>query len=277
MRGWGTILTLFLVIHLAYANEAPFEADPLLGFLRTDITTKASPKNFSSFLEQIDKKKHAFKHEKDLVRFIFYRTHQKFLKNFQAESSFGELLTVGNYNCLTGTALYALLFEHFNIDYTITETNHHIFIIVKVDGTEILIETTDPVEGFVDDPEKIKVRLNDYKNNTLPNANRDGVRYEFSFNLWEAVTLEELTGLLYFNSAVKAYNQQNWIEASALLVKAGQYKPSPRIEEFSMLLMLSIRESKLEEDEKKNLLYKLSIVQRQHAMQLTTSLLEKSF
>jgi hypothetical protein len=272
MRGWGIILTLIFTTALAYAGADPVKSDPLLGFLYTDVAVKANPKNFSSFLQQLDKKKHAFKQEKDLVRYIFYKTHQKFLKNFQTESSFGELLTTGKYNCLTGTALYALLFEHFEINYSIIETNHHIFIIAKADGAEILIETTDPLEGFVDNPEKIQNRLNDYRNNVVPNAAQDGVRYEFSFNLWEAVTLEELTGLLYFNNAVKAYNQQDLIEAAMLLIKAGQYKPSPRIEEFSGLLMLSIRESKLGADEKKNLLHKLSIVQRQHATQLAAGL-----
>lgn len=272
MRGWSIILTLFLSTVLAHAGADPAKSDPLLGFLYTDVAVKANPKNFSSFLEQLDKKKHAFKQEKDLVRYIFFKTHQKFLKNFQTESSFGELLTSGKYNCLTGTALYALLFEHFDIDYSIIETNHHIFIIAKADGADILIETTDPVEGFVDNPEKIKERLTSYRENTLPNTTRGGVRYEFSFNLWEAVTLEELTGLLYFNNAVKAFNQQDLIEASMLLIKAGQYKPSPRIEEFSVLLMLSIRESKLDADEKKNLLHKLGLVQRQHATQLAAGL-----
>ncbi|NBW38731.1 MAG: hypothetical protein EBR30_27665 [Cytophagia bacterium] len=272
MRGWSIILTLFLTTGSAYAGADPVKADPLLGFLYTDIAVKADPRNFSSFLQQLDKKKHSFKQEKELVRYIFYKTHQKFLKNFQTESSFGELLASGKYNCLTGTALYALLFEHFDLDYSIIETNHHIFIIVKADGAEILIETTDPIEGFVDKPEKIQARLNEYRNNNIPNTSREGVRYEFSFNLWEAVTLEELTGLLYFNNAVKAYNQQNLIESSMLLIKAGQYKPSPRIEEFSSLLMLSIRESALAEDEKKNLLHKLTIVQRQHAAQLAAGL-----
>jgi hypothetical protein len=272
MRGWGTILTLFLTTVLAYAGADPVKSDPLLGFLYTDVAVKANPKNFSSFLQQVDKKKHAFKHEKDLVRYIFYKAHQKFLKNFQTESSFGELLTTGKYNCLTGTALYALLFEHFDIDYSIIETNHHIFIIVKADGEEILIETTDPVEGFVDNPEKIQTRLDEYRNNVVPNTTRGGVRYEFSFNLWEAVTLEELTGLLYFNNAVKAYNQQDFIEATLTLIKAAQYKPSPRIEEFSLLLMVTIRESELADDDKKDLLHKLSIVQRQHATQLAAAI-----
>lgn len=272
MRGWGIILTLFLTTVLAYAGVDPVKSDPLLGFLYTDVAVKANPKNFSTFLQQVDKKKHAFKHEKELVRYIFYKAHKKFLKNFQSESSFGELLTTGKYNCLTGTALYALLFEHFNIEYSIIETNHHIFIIAKADGAEILIETTDPLEGFVDNPEKIQARLNEYRNNALPNTEREGVRYEFSFNLWEAVTLEELTGLLYFNNAVKAYNKQDLTEAALLLIKAGQYKPSPRIEEFSVLLMLTIRESEMAEDEKKSLLHKLSVVQRQHATQLAAGL-----
>jgi hypothetical protein len=272
MRGWSIILTLFLTAASAYAGADPVKADPLLGFLYTDIAVKADPRNFSSFLQQLDKKKHSFKQEKELVRYIFYKTHQKFLKNFQTESSFGELLASGKYNCLTGTALYALLFEHFDLDYSIIETNHHIFIIVKADGAEILIETTDPIEGFVDKPEKIQARLDEYRSNNTPNAARDGVRYEFSFNLWEAVSLEELTGLLYFNNAVKAYNQQNLIESAMLLIKAGQFKPSPRIEEFSALLMLSIRESALSEEEKKNLLHKLIIVQRQHATQLAAGL-----
>lgn len=272
MRGWGIISIIFLTTVLAYAEADPSKSDPLLSFLYTDVAVKANPKNFSSFLQQLDKKKHAFKYEKELVRYIFYKTHQKFLKNFQTESSFGELLTTGKYNCLTGTALYALLFEHFDIAYSIIETNHHIFIIVKADGAEILIETTDPVEGFVDNPEKIQTRLNDYRNNVVPNTVRKGNRYEFSFNLWEAVTLEELTGLLYFNNSVKAYNQQDLIEATMLLIKAGQYKPSPRIEEFSALLMVSIRESELAKDEKKDLLHKLSVIQRQHATQLAAGL-----
>jgi hypothetical protein len=98
-------------------------------------------------------------------RALFNRTRQQFFRRYTPYASFGETLNNGKYNCLTGTALYALLLDHFNIQYSIIETNYHIFLLAHTQEGTVLFEATDPTDGFVTDPKQIEQRVKLYKQN----------------------------------------------------------------------------------------------------------------
>ena len=265
MKGIWAILIFTFGCSEIFANTKPANTSPIYSFLQTDEASTADLKEYEFFLTQLEKKKSQYAKEKDFLRHLFIKTHQKFLKEYQTESSFGEIFNTGKYNCLTGTALYALLLDHFHLNYTIIEVNYHIFIVVKIDGEELLIEATDPKEGFIEDSKKVADQLKKYQNTSRLADDEGTVKYEFSFNLWNAVSLEELAGLLYFNKAVHAYNSQNIAQAVSFLTKAGEYGTSPRIEEFSAILFLTIRESSLKSEEKNSLNHQLLVLQRRHA------------
>lgn len=183
---------------------------------------------------------------------LFARTHFHLLKHYSVQASFGELAASGKYNCLSGTALFALLLDYCQFNFSIIETNYHVFILVHFTDKSVIVEITDPLFGLIDDQEMVTARMEEYKqNNLLPSQAEN--RYRFNFELFDEVTLDQLRSLLLFNSAVEAYNKRELAAAFEHLQAASENYSSPRIEEFTQILLLTIAESKLGQDEKRGL------------------------
>jgi hypothetical protein len=274
----GKISLLLLVFMsrtvLVSAYDTVRTSDLLALYLQSDTSYKPETIRFTYFLDQLQKRENSFKKRQDFVEHIFLKTHQKFLKNYSTHASFGETLARGNYNCLTGTALYALILNHFHIEHTIIETNYHIFIVAKINNENILMEATDPLSGFVAKPSEVAKRMEEYKNNTFQpvSASNRSVHYKFSFSLWQNVSIEGLQGLLFFNKAVQAYNNQQLKTCIAYLSHAGVHRPSERIQEFSAIVMMSVANSEFSASEKDTLIRQLRNIRKQSAQWVTASL-----
>lgn len=242
-------LPLILVLSITcsvFAQEDNRTATLLDTFLAVDQTESNSPSSLDTFLKKLEKKKDAIRHENDFVRFLFSKTHQEYLKKYEDYAPISNLFNSGSYNCLTGTVLYALLLDHFQIPYQVIETNYHIFILADTKQGKILLEATDPTNGFVTNPHDIESRISTYKGNFTPGSNKKMQYYQYSFELFRAVSLKELQGLLYYNKAVDAFNRQDLQESAQSLKRAHAFYSSPRIDEFSQILLLSLQQSNLE-------------------------------
>jgi hypothetical protein len=222
------------------------------------------------FVGKLQSKRGSFRRDVDFLEYMFVRTHQRFLKQFEDYPSFGRTLTDGTYNCLTGTALYALLLDHFGFPYQIIETNYHIFLLTEAVGSSILIEATDPTGGFISDDEVIRKRIAAYREN---NAGRDPSSqqvYRYNFDLYNTVSLDQLQGLLQYNLAIEAYNQQELPAAVSELKKSIETYQSPRIYEMSQILLLAVMDSNLEPVTKERCLKDLYLLTKRQ-FDLTTS------
>jgi hypothetical protein len=219
--------------------------------------------DFLRFVERLDEKGE----EKNTLKFcrtLFQKTRREFLRNYTQYASFGETLSKGKYNCLTGTALYAMLLERFNIQYTIIETNYHIFLLADIDEGRALFEATDPLRGFVTNPDEIEKRIRQYKQNVIQPAAAGGKKkyYEYNVNLYQQVSLDQMSGLFHYNLSIEAYNQQDYQKATDHLDKALSLYSSPRIAEFSAILLLSVLESKLEQPVKEAYLKRIQAIRK---------------
>ena len=202
--------------------------------------------DISSFADNL-KQKESPRNTARFCRFLFDRTHQEFFRRYSQFASFSETLNKGKYNCLTGTALYALLLSHFDIAYTIIETNYHIFLMVETVDGQVLFEATDPIDGFVTDAKEISRRIDQYKKNIPQGAALDGKRYYmFTSALYQPVALSELRGLLHYNVSTNAYNNQNFESAIVHLERALDLYSSPRVAEFSTVLLGAVLQSRLD-------------------------------
>lgn len=222
---------------------APSTQFYLNSFFSTDGQSFSADPAFDSFLKKLEKKQASIKKEKDFVRYIFSKTHQAYLKKYETYASFNYLFSNGSYNCLTGTILYAVILNHFDIPYQVTETNYHIFLTVDTNQGKILLEATDPLGGFVETESGIEKRIATYKQNTLTASNSRLTYYQFNFDLFNPVSMEELRGLLYYNKAVDSFNHQRLEESIQYLVKAHELYSSSRIDEFSTILLLAVQQS----------------------------------
>lgn len=198
------------------------------------------------FVEKLKQKEESFERTNDFLAYLFDKTHQRFLRYYREEASFGQLLTDRTYNCLTATALYALLLDHFDLDYKVIETNYHIFLVTQTSQGVVLFETTDPANGFVSDPKEIEKRIAQYRENRIQMDVSKATYYRFKADMYNEVNLDQMLGLLYYNLSIQAYNNQKLPLAIKYLGHAAKSYHSDRIEEFSKILLLSVIESNYE-------------------------------
>lgn len=219
-------------------------------------------KEFDSFLARLDKKQARTTNTRVFLQYIFSRTHQQFLKNYAAYASLSETFSTGSYNCLTGTILFSLILDHYNIRHEVIETNYHIFILAETPTGKILLESTDPLNGFVSVASEIEKRIAQYKLNMLQGAEQKP-NYKFRFALYNQVSTQELRGLTYYNSAVLAFNKNQLQLAVKQFIKASELYASPRLEEFSQLLLISLQQSSLDSKTKENCMNTVLSVRQQ--------------
>lgn len=194
----------------------------------------------NDFLNSLKAKQARFKSEEQFLEFLFYKVHRKYLRSYESFSTFDKLLANGRYDCLTGTAFYAYLLEELGLEYEIFETKYHIYLVVHTDNKNILFESTDPLNGFVNKPMEIADRIKVLEADNL-NGKSNGQYYEFKANIFNAIDFLGLVGLLYYNQAVDAYNQQDFSSAIAQLEKAAELYPSKRIQELTSVILEAIR------------------------------------
>jgi hypothetical protein len=71
-----------------------------------------------------------------------------------------------------------------------------------------------------------------------------------------------MSGLLHCNLSIEAYNQQNFQEAINHLDKAVALYSSPRITEFSAILLLAVIESKINDSVKDGYLKRIQAIRK---------------
>lgn len=256
----GAVIGLFFSLAVsAYAGNGTPTSFPVNAYLSSFLVSSdckaQSVDAFDSFLSKIDRKAKSIKSEQALVRHIFTKTHQRFLKDFAAFATLDETFQKGSYNCLTGTILLSLALHHYNIDHEVIETNYHIFILTETQSGQILLEATDAANGFVTDPAAIESRIETYKQNQLAARQSDKSYYKFKAELYNTVSIDELRGLIFYNMAVDAFNQEKLQRAVDNLVKANATYSSFRTEEFSQILLLSLQQSGLDRKTKENCMH----------------------
>ena len=184
-----------------------------------------------------------------LAKRVFHRTQKEFLHQYASYADFSEIFNSGRYDCLTATSLFSVVLSELNIEYTIVETNYHIFLLVNTSKGEVLLETTDRFNGFVRNEKEISRRIGRYRQGLTAGAGTQNI-YRYHCDLYREVNPGQLPGLLYYNQAVKAYNAGCLDTCGELLLKAKSIYDTPRIKEFVSIFLRSIIESTLDDQTK---------------------------
>ena len=92
-------------------------------FIKTDLYSRYSGQEINDFIIKLEEKKLSSKNDKEFLHYLFYKTHRKLLKQYTEYCPFDALIKDGTYNCLTGTALYAVLLNHFNFEFEVIKLN----------------------------------------------------------------------------------------------------------------------------------------------------------
>jgi len=237
---------------------------PFIGFCQNDLLSdflsvspagvQEGPQKIRDHVNYLRSKD--FKNEIAFLHKIFWSTQKKFLKTYSPYETFGELFTSGKYDCLTATSLYSLILTEFDFDFSVIETNYHIFIVVHTSSGNVLLETTDRYNGFVQDKKEIESRIGAYKENLIATANPNATYYAYSFDLYKKINPLQLTGLLHFNQAVNAFNKHEWLTCANELSLSEKKYESPRVKELAVLLVQSVLASGDVKDEIKDFILK---------------------
>lgn len=206
------------------------------------------------FITELGVKRGKLKSDEAFLRYTFREAHKTFLKNYKAYSQFPEIFDSGNYDCLSATSLFSVVLDSFGFEYKIIETNYHVFMVVEGDQKLLLLESTDEINGMVTNAEVIKERLARYQENKMYSSSADKYYYQYDLDLYQQVMPQQLTGLLFYNQAVAAFNTNDLVACAQKLKKAIRIYNSPRIAEFAIILVSRIADSNLGEDEKKQLI-----------------------
>ena len=229
----------------------------LMEFATADGSQPIKSEKVLKFIHSLSEKKDRFSSETDFLQHLFQQTHRRFLKHYQASTTFSGLLQTERYNCLTATALYTILLNHFGYDFSVVETNYHIFILANVDGRQILLESTDPLTGFVKNAEDIATRINRYKSGEVTASSSKKIYYQYQQPIFNTISKDQLRGLIHYNLSVDAYNEKNFPSSTEHFVSAYSLYPSSRLDEFSQILQLTIVTSNLDQQQQRQLLSRI--------------------
>ncbi len=242
--------------------------------LATDSEGAVFEKKYDQIIKQLERIRIRKKNDATFLRSIFYRVHKKSLVDYSKMATMDETLKTGAFGCLTGTALYALILDHFGFKYDIIELTNHVYVRVVVDNRLMVMESTLPEEGLINLSRELRASAEhdglDPRNIGTLTTVGDGSVDEWNLvNGFNKITLGELSGLQYFNESVRLYTEKKYITAMDMINEAYARYPSQRNEKLMQLVINKILKYDLIKEEVKNkyLTQYVKLVKRQKLSQ----------
>lgn len=189
-----------------------------------------------SFIDDLDEKKVNSNSPQKIIKYIHEKVHKKFLKSYEEISPFHMIFDHGVYNCVSGTALFALIFDQLNIPYSIQELPTHVYLIAYPDNGDVIVESTDPKKGYyvasnmyVHRVVKNLVDLNLVEENYVENVGERKVYNDFFYSESD-ISIQQLAGLQYYNDVVEYFDMESYVSAYSSIQKSMLLYPSHRID-----------------------------------------------
>ncbi len=201
-------------------------------------------------LRYLETKKNKFKNHDKFLRCAFNKVQQKYLRKFEYQTDFYNLIDGKEFNCLSGTALYAYIFDQLGYSSIIKETDYHIYLLIYHEGREYLIESTDKIGGVVLKQDEIEQRKKQYTTGSgALLEGQNGIssqqsQYHFSVKVDNQVNIQHAAGLQYYNLAIQHFNDLQYDKALQDIDKAILLYPSQRLYEFKLLTLHTLLRGK---------------------------------
>ncbi len=180
------------------------------------------------------------------VRTIYKELHDALLVKYELNNRYPEIFTKGYYNCVSATAMYAMALEELNIPFQIKETPTHVYLVAYPDDENILLESTDPLNGYV-------TFDTNFQRNYIQNLasaklisqeelkRRDPDElFEQHFFSNENIDIHALAGIQYANDALLKLENNQLEGALHQLEKAQALYPSDRYRTLIVALAVEI-------------------------------------
>lgn len=208
-------------------GESIAPIDLLLSFNYTQRKTDLARKGVSAIIEKLEAKDIRQKSLKKQLKLIYKYVHSSTLKKYESPEYFNELFVSGTYNCVSASALYALVLDHFDINYIIKETPKHVYLVADPENLRILIETTMPQGGMLYYDEKSKRDFVSYmvRNKLISQREYESNSNDALFNKYfyekdNDIDIYQLAALQYYNKGITLFDEKKFKSAAANFEKA---------------------------------------------------------
>ncbi|MEM6841162.1 MAG: hypothetical protein AAF632_02955 [Bacteroidota bacterium] len=218
-------LLLFQTVSLVSAKP-PSECSDLSHVLLGKEYSVELMESYQTTIAHLEKKQHKYRRASSFLKHMFYYVHRKHLKRYQQFSLLTDVMKSGTYDCVSASALYALLLERLGFSYQIWEMDYHIYLSVDLGDRTIVLEATDPLYGFIEQPEEI----NEHRENLKQKAQT--LHWEVGNTtplIYRSITLTQLAGLQLYNRAINAWTRQQKKQAKEYAEQALNYYTAERI------------------------------------------------
>ena len=187
-------------------------------------------------IDKLERKKLMNIHPKNQAKLMQFLLHGKKLKYYKSVSPFHRIFLDGQYNCVSSTALFAIICDHFGIPYTIKEQPDHVYLMMYPESHRVEVQTTAARTGVsmerqlnVEKSMKTLVELG-YVNES--DVKRKGVERAFNDYFYKDIniTLKQLAGDQYANEAIVYMEKKDTLRSISSITKACAIYPSHRIQ-----------------------------------------------
>ncbi|WP_343633397.1 hypothetical protein [Fluviicola sp.] len=191
--------------------------------------TLAVKKQLDEFVNEVKSSGMMRMSEAKLMKELHKKIHERFLRRYKYVSPFNEIFKTGQYNCVSGTALFALVLEELDIPYNIQEMPTHVYIMAYPDTKAISVEMTALKDASYiparKDVSKAVRTLVEFGLSTPEKIRQQGELqvYNAFFNTNSVVNLKQLAGIQYYNEAIVAVNENQLLLAFEQISKAEKW------------------------------------------------------
>jgi hypothetical protein len=221
------------------SDKGQFDALNFLFCLDSNTTPEKAEKlklKLNSFLDEKFGSISGDKNSEKALKLIFKGIHDGLLTKYVTNVQFDRLLDAGEYNCVTASALYALAFARFHIPYQIRSTTDHVYVIANPGPQQMMIETTDPVNGAFQYSEAYKKAYieSQVKQKMISreeyNSSSVSTLFQKYFFSSDTIDLKALIGYHYYNNGITLLTKENYEDCVNQLMKAFCLNHSKQVE-----------------------------------------------
>jgi tetratricopeptide (TPR) repeat protein len=189
--------------------------------INTDFGSVEQKKYANQFYRLVDdlKSEKQSKKKEKAVKKVYNSVHDTFFDKYVLENDFTKIFSTGEYNCVSATGLYAIAFTRLGIPYVIKETPSHVYLVAYPESESILVETTNPVHGYLQFNDNFKrdyvQKLKNVK--IIGTAEAASMPFEDLFNKYfftdENIDIIELIGIQYYNDGIYELHNEHYKRA----------------------------------------------------------------
>lgn len=211
-----------------------------------EARVKAIGTYISDFRNLLEKKKFSSRNEEKKLKILFDQTHERFFDKYTEVSNFDEIFRTREYNCVSATALYALILRSYGIPYQIKETPTHVYTVAYPNTKSIVLESTAPQSGYYSpgtkDIEQAVASLVQSKYIKQSEVDKQGVVqvYNDFFYSKDNIDIRQLAGLQYYNEMIEYLQEEAYKPALNAARKSALLYPSEKIDYLKSSIMASI-------------------------------------